>query len=78
MIIPSFKHITTPPPKVYITFDDGPCAHTTQWLTQLLIENNSGATFFLLGENAHNFTHLNKNYNHPLFEVANHGYTHLN
>jgi peptidoglycan/xylan/chitin deacetylase (PgdA/CDA1 family) len=78
MIIPSFKHITTSPPKVYITFDDGPCAHTTQWLTQLLIENNSAATFFLLGENAQKFNKLNDNYNHPLFEVANHGYAHLN
>ncbi|MBC7411379.1 MAG: polysaccharide deacetylase family protein [Bacteroidia bacterium] len=78
MIIPSFKHLTTAPPKVYITFDDGPCPHTTQWLTQLLIEHKCAATFFLLGENASNFTYLNDNYNHFLFEVANHGYAHLN
>ena len=78
MIIPSFTHITSPPPKVYLTFDDGPCQHTTQWLAQLLVEYNCAATFFLLGENLQKLNVLNDNYNHPLFEIANHGYTHLN
>ncbi len=78
MIIPSFKHVTAPPHKVYLTFDDGPCAHTTLWLTQLLIKENCAATFFLLGKNTSSLTHLHGNYNHPLFELANHGYEHLN
>ena len=40
------------PPKIAITFDDGPSSQCTGRLLDGLKERNVKATFFLIGENA--------------------------
>ena len=37
--------------KIYLTFDDGPTPEITEWVLEVLKENNVRATFFCIGNN---------------------------
>ncbi|MBI4534507.1 MAG: polysaccharide deacetylase family protein [Candidatus Melainabacteria bacterium] len=71
----------TYPGQVYLTFDDGPCPHTTPWLLEMLSEQKVKATFFLIGSQVVRHEHLvekiaslghligNHSFHHPLMPV---------
>jgi len=45
---------------IYITFDDGPIPHITEWVLEVLEQYNIKATFFVVGENVARHPHLIK------------------
>lgn len=64
--------------KIYLTFDDGPVPEVTEWVLDLLKENNIKATFFCIGDNVAKHPNI---YNRILAEnhtVGNHTFNHLN
>lgn len=65
------------PPKVAITFDDGPSAKYTGQLLDGLKERGVKATFFLIGENAKAHPELVKRIDEEGHLVGNHTYHHV-
>lgn len=65
------------PPKVAITFDDGPSAKYTGQLLDGLKERGVKATFFLIGENAKAHPELVKRIDEEGHLIGNHTYHHI-
>lgn len=65
------------PPKVAITFDDGPSAKYTGQLLDGLKERGVKATFFLIGENAKAHPELVKRIDEEGHLIGNHTYHHV-
>jgi len=64
--------------KIFLTFDDGPTPAITEWVLDVLKENNIKATFFCLGKNvAANPTIYQRIINEG-HTVGNHSNTHVN
>ncbi len=61
---------------LYLTFDDGPCPETTNFILKTLEEYNAKATFFCSGENAEDFPELFQNIFLSENQVGNHGWNH--
>lgn len=63
--------------KKYIafTYDDGPSKYT-QELLKVLENNNSSATFFMLGNRMKNYEELVKKINNSSSEIGSHSYSH--
>ena len=65
------------PPKIAITFDDGPSSQCTGRLLDGLKERNVKATFFLIGENAKENPELVKRLDEERHLIGNHTYHHV-
>ena len=65
------------PPKIAITFDDGPSSQCTGRLLDGLKERNVKATFFLIGENAKENPELVKQLDEEGHLIGNHTYHHV-
>lgn len=62
---------------IYLTFDDGPCTESTQWILELLSKYNAKATFFCLGKNVQKHPALFEEIRKQGHTIANHGMHHL-
>lgn len=62
---------------IYLTFDDGPCDQSTQWILDLLSKYNAKATFFCLGKNVQKHPVLFEEIRKQGHTIANHGMHHL-
>jgi peptidoglycan-N-acetylglucosamine deacetylase len=60
-----------------LTFDDGPGSRLTSAILDILAENNSKATFFLLGRNIAGREEIVKQIAVQGHEICSHGYDHL-
>jgi peptidoglycan-N-acetylglucosamine deacetylase len=63
---------------IFLTFDDGPIAHITPWVLEMLEKYYAKATFFVVGENVVKNPEILKEtltYGHS---IGNHTYNHLN
>ena len=65
------------PPKIAITFDDGPSSQCTGRLLDGLKERDVKATFFLIGENAKENPELVKRLDEEGHLIGNHTYHHV-
>ncbi|MES2813140.1 MAG: polysaccharide deacetylase family protein [Bacteroidota bacterium] len=63
--------------KIYLTFDDGPTAEVTEWVLELLKQNEIKATFFCIGKNIQNYPDIFKKVVSEGHAVGNHTYNHL-
>lgn len=61
---------------VCLTFDDGPCPHTTPWLLEMLEEAQVTATFFLIGSHAARHGHLVEKIRAGGHVIGNHTFNH--
>ncbi|MFD2892525.1 polysaccharide deacetylase family protein [Flavobacterium chuncheonense] len=64
--------------KVYLTFDDGPIPHVTEWVLDILKQENIKATFFCIGENIKKNPDIFKRILSEGHSIGNHTYNHLN
>lgn len=62
--------------KVALTFDDGPHPIYTSKILKILDNNNSKATFFLIGKNVEQYPHITKEILKYDCEIGNHSYSH--
>jgi peptidoglycan-N-acetylglucosamine deacetylase len=62
---------------VSLTFDDGPSAHSTHRVLDVLEANGAAATFFILGQNARRYPELVRTIATRGHEVGCHGDAHL-
>lgn len=62
---------------IYLTFDDGPCQESTEWILNTLEQFNAEATFFCLGENVKNHPSLFQKILQKNHAFGNHGMLHL-
>lgn len=70
-------HINTKEKVIYITYDDGPSAITSE-IVDLLNKYNVKATFFVLGENLKKYPDALKKINNSGHIIGNHTYHHIN
>jgi peptidoglycan/xylan/chitin deacetylase (PgdA/CDA1 family) len=64
--------------EIFLTFDDGPTNHITDWILDVLNEYSAKATFFCIGKN---ILENQKQFNRILYNqhsVGNHTFNHLN
>lgn len=64
--------------KIFLTFDDGPTPAITEWVLDVLKENNIKATFFCLGKNVAANPTIYKRIINEGHTVGNHSNTHVN
>lgn len=64
--------------KIYLTFDDGPIPGVTEWVLDLLKEENIKATFFCIGDNIKKHPDVFKRILSEGHEIGNHTFNHLN
>jgi len=62
---------------IYITFDDGPIPHITEWVLEVLEQYNIKATFFVVGENVARHPHLIKKIKMEGHSIGNHTNSHV-
>lgn len=72
----SLNQVNTKEKEIAITFDDGPNSLITRKLLALLKENNTPATFFLVGKNISSNEQLVKAMHADGHIIGNHGYSH--
>lgn len=66
------------PPRLYLTFDDGPVPEVTPWVWKMLAQFDAQATFFCVGENVDRYPELYQETLRRHHAVGNHTYHHLN
>lgn len=64
--------------KIYLTFDDGPIPNVTEWVLDLLKDENIKATFFCIGENIKKNPEIFKRILIEGHAIGNHTHNHLN
>jgi peptidoglycan-N-acetylglucosamine deacetylase len=64
--------------KIYLTFDDGPTPKITEWVLNVLNENNIKATFFCIGSNVDKHPDIFKKIVSGGHTVGNHTFNHVN
>jgi len=64
--------------EVFLTFDDGPEPLITNWVLDLLEQNQAKGTFFCLGKNAEKHPELMEKIRQAGHGIGNHSYSHLN
>lgn len=69
--------MVTEPPKIAITFDDGPSSSWTPVLLDGLKERGVKATFFLIGKNAQKHPEIVKRIDEEGHLIGNHTYNHI-
>ncbi len=62
---------------VYLTFDDGPVPQITDWVLDVLMENDIKATFFCIGDNIRKNPEIFQRIVREGHAVGNHTYNHL-
>lgn len=68
----------TMPPRLYLTFDDGPHTTVTDWVLEQLSHYNARATFFCIGRNLARHPDVYSRILAAGHTVGNHTYNHLN
>lgn len=63
---------------IYLTFDDGPTPEITEWVLELLKQNEIKATFFCIGKNIKQNPDLFKKLLQEGHVVGNHTFNHVN
>lgn len=63
---------------IYLTFDDGPIPEITEWILDILKENNAQATFFCVGDNVRKHSTIFDRVIKEGHQVGNHTFNHLN
>jgi len=63
---------------IYITFDDGPCPDSTEFILTCLREYRARATFFCLGKNVRDYPGLYRKIIDDGHSVGNHTFSHKN
>lgn len=66
------------PPRLYLTFDDGPVPDVTSFVWKTLAQFEARATFFCVGENVARYPDLYQETLRQRHTVGNHTYHHLN
>lgn len=64
--------------KIYLTFDDGPVPGITDWVLDILKQQNICATFFCVGENVIKHPELFQRIINEKHSIGNHTFNHLN
>ena len=64
--------------KIYLTFDDGPVPVITDWVLDVLKQENISATFFCVGENVTKHPELFQRIISEKHSIGNHTFNHLN
>lgn len=72
------KEIDVNAPMVALTFDDGPNPDYTKRIIEILEENYSRATFFVVGTNAELYSETLQMISESGSEIGNHSYNHKN
>ncbi len=72
------KQVDTTAPMVALTFDDGPNPEYTGRILQVLEENYSHASFFVVGSNAEKYPELLQDIIASGNEIGNHTFSHAN
>jgi len=70
-------HVETTQKEIFLTFDDGPVPIVTEWVLDILAENNIKATFFSVGDNVRKNPEIFKRIVNEGHSVGNHTYHHL-
>lgn len=80
-VFPVFPSLTwqikTDAPKLYLTFDDGPHPHITNWVMNELSAFNAKATFFCVGDNVRKYPDVYRQILLQGHAVGNHTYHHV-
>jgi peptidoglycan-N-acetylglucosamine deacetylase len=63
--------------KIYLTFDDGPTSEITEWVLEVLKENNIKATFFCIGNNIRQHPQIFEKVIQDGHSIGNHTFNHL-
>ncbi len=63
--------------KIYLTFDDGPTPEITEWVLDVLNENNIKATFFCIGINVEKYPEIFKKVIKNGHSIGNHTFNHI-
>lgn len=63
---------------VYLTFDDGPTPHITEWVLHQLSNFNAKATFFVIGNNVTSHPGIFAKITAAGHAIGNHTYNHVN
>jgi peptidoglycan/xylan/chitin deacetylase (PgdA/CDA1 family) len=63
---------------IYLTFDDGPIPEVTEWVLDVLKEENSKATFFCIGDNIQKHPTIYQRILNEGHKTGNHTFNHLN
>lgn len=63
--------------KIYLTFDDGPTPEITEWVLNILDQENIKATFFCIGNNIEKYPELFKKIIISGHAIGNHTFHHL-
>lgn len=64
--------------KIYLTFDDGPIPDVTEWVLDILKNENIKATFFCIGENIQKHPKVFERIKNEGHVIGNHTFNHLN
>ncbi len=71
------ERVSTNKKAISLTFDDGPHPVFTPMILNLLKENNSKSTFFVLGKNAEIYPEIIRQINDDGHQIGNHTYSHF-
>lgn len=63
-------------PMIALTFDDGPSSSATNRILDVLLENHSRATFFVVGNRLHNYPEVLQRIVSERSEIGSHTYNH--
>ena len=63
---------------IFLTFDDGPQPEVTEWVLELLDQEEIKATFFCVGNNVHKYPEIYEQILKSGHQVGNHSFTHPN
>ena len=64
--------------KIFLTFDDGPIPEITEWVLDILKQENIKATFFCIGDNIQKHPAIFKRIIAENHSLGNHTFNHLN
>ena len=77
-MLPNYEwRLPTSKKEVFLTFDDGPSPHVTEWVLRRLDDYNAKATFFMVGKNVLSYPDLAREVVRNGHAIGNHTFTHL-